>query len=53
MLTLESHALSSYQAALCGFETAESLHEAERMNFKVEIINLAVLRVVQGFSPYF
>lgn len=40
MLTLESHALSDYQAALCGFETAESLCKAERMNFKVEIVKL-------------
>lgn len=40
MLTLESHALSGYQAALCGFETAESLHKAERVNFNVEIVNL-------------
>lgn len=40
MLTLESHALSSYQAALCGSQAAESLHKAERMNLRVETVNI-------------
>lgn len=45
MLTLESHALSGYRATLCDFEAAESLHKAERMNFKVEIVNLITHRL--------